>query len=157
MVEKIKASFIFEILGRPPEHIKSTLEGFIDKLGEQQGIEIINKKIHKPKLIEKNEDKKDKETDNEKEKINRDLFTTFAEIELSADNLNLIFMIVINMLPANISIIEPSNLKFSNFELSNLLSELTVKLHKYDEISKAMAIENSNLQKIIKELKAKGQ
>src|SRR3990167_10041087 len=31
-MEKIKCAFIFEILGRPPEHIKESLEEFIDNI-----------------------------------------------------------------------------------------------------------------------------
>ena len=38
--KNIKAMFIFEILGRPPEHIKKTLGELITKLGELSGIEI---------------------------------------------------------------------------------------------------------------------
>ena len=45
MANKIRALFIFEILGRPPEHIKKTLEEFVHKLGQQKGVEIDRKEI----------------------------------------------------------------------------------------------------------------
>ena len=46
---EIKALFIFEILGKPAEHIKKSLEELIDKLGKQKGIQIIKKQIHNNK------------------------------------------------------------------------------------------------------------
>ena len=45
-MEKIKCAFIFEILGRPPEHIKESLEEFIDRIGKVKEISIVRKIIH---------------------------------------------------------------------------------------------------------------
>lgn len=138
---KIKARFIFEILGRPAEHIKNSLEEFVNKLGENKGLEIISRKVHDPKPLE--------------EKNAGDLFTTFAEVEVAAENLNLIFAIVLNMLPANIEINEPEEIKINNFDLSFVLSDLSAKLHKYDEIAKVSLLERNNLIRKIKELEQK--
>lgn len=138
MPEKVKALFIFEILGRPPEHIKKSLGELIYNLGNQKGIQIIRKKIHEPKKLEEN-DKKGKVVTGE------DFFTTFAEVELIADNIDLVSTIVLNMLPAHIEIIEPSEYKFNNFELSSFLTDLAVKIHKYDEIAKVLMFERQNL------------
>ena len=151
MPEKVKVLFIFEILGRPPEHIKKSLYDLINNLGEQKGIEIIRKKIHEPKKLEENKKTKVITGDG--------FFTTFAEVELIADNIDLVFTIVLNMLPAHIEIIEPSEYNFNNFELSSMLTDLAVKIHKYDEVAKVLMIERKNLldklsekEKIIKEL-----
>lgn len=137
-IDKIRALFIFEMLGRPAEHIKEALEGLVDNLGNQKGIEINRRKVHEPKTAEKD----GKEIKN--------LFTTFAEVELTADNLNLIFAVVTNMLPANVEIIEPDELRLKNFDLSSALSELAIKLHRYDEVAKALAIERRNIMNHIK-------
>jgi len=138
---KIKVSFIFEILGRPPEHLKETLKLLIEKLGEQKGIEISSEKIHEPQPMEKEE--------------GEGLFTSFAEVELLLDNLNLVFSVVLNMLPANVEVIEPSELRLKNFELSLILSELTVKLHKYDEIAKMITLREKQLLNKIEEMRKK--
>ncbi|MDD5193648.1 MAG: hypothetical protein PHF67_03610 [Candidatus Nanoarchaeia archaeon] len=140
---KIKAKFIFEILGKPPEHIKNALEEFINKLGENKGLEITSRKVHEPKPLE--------------DKNAKDLFTTFAEVEIKADNLNTVFAIVLNMLPAHVEIIEPEEIKLNNFDLSFVLSDLSVKLHKYDEIAKISLLERNKLLGIIKELEQKVQ
>ena len=139
--EKIRAMFVFEIMGRPPEYIKESLNQFIDKLGENPTIKIEERKVHEPKKIEK-------------ENVS-ELYSTFAEVELVGDNLEIIIDIVLNMLPAHVEIIEPSDIRMQNFELSSVLSKLTVKIHKYDEIAKASLIERSILTKRLEEMQAK--
>jgi len=139
--ETIKAMFIFEILGRPAEHVKETISQLVDKLAEFPGIKINNKKIHEPKLIED-------------EKI-KNLFTTFAEVEVFGKNLNAILTIVFNTMPSHVEIIEPNEFRFKNFDLSSLLSELTIKLHRYDEIAKAITIERNILANKLKEMQEK--
>src|SRR4030042_1478243 len=94
---KIKGLFIFEAMGRPPEHLKKALEEYTKKLGENKGVEITRKEIHGPKPIEK-------------EGI-KDLFTTFSEVEVVVDDINLIFEIALNMLPAHAEIISPADIK----------------------------------------------
>jgi len=138
---EIKALFIFEIMGRPPEHIKNTLGELVDKLGEQKGINIIRKEIHEPKLVEK-------------ENV-QNLFTTFAEVELIADNLNLIFDIALNMLPSHVEILAPKELEFKNFDLSSVVSNLCVKIHKYDELSKISLMEKNSLISQLKQAQEK--
>lgn len=134
----IKAMFIYEVLGRPPEHIKNALEEFIEKLNQQKGLKVVNKKIHEPTPCE--------------DEYAKDLFTTFAEVELSIDNLNLLFSVIYNTLPASVEVIEPSEIGIKNFDLSSILTDLTLKLHKYDEVAKTISIEKAGLLNIIKGL-----
>lgn len=139
--DKIKALFVFEILGRPAEHIKETMRLLIEKLGELEDVEIINKKIHEPKPIEKEDVK--------------NLFTTFSEVEILGQDLNAILNVVFFAMPSHVEIIEPDEIRFKNFDLSNMLSALTVKLHKYDEIAKASIIENKMLAERLKKAEEK--
>ncbi len=139
--KKIIAAFIFEILGRPPKHIENSLEKLIEDLGKINGIDILKKKIHKAKLIKK-------------ENI-KNLFTSFAEVELQADDLNKIFSIVFNMFPAHIEILEPKELILKNFDLSATLSALTVKLHRYDEMTKTLIMQGNILAEKLKECSEK--
>jgi len=135
---KIKALFIFEVMGMPPEHLKKSLEEYIKKLGENKGISIIRKEVHEPKPVEK--------------EGAEGLFTTFAEVEVIVDDLNLIFEITLNMLPAHAEIIEPGNIILKNFDLSSVISNLSIKLHKYDEIAKAITLERNMLIRRLQEM-----
>jgi hypothetical protein len=135
---KIKAVFIFEMLGRPSEYLKSSMEEFIVKIGEIKGVEIISKKIHDPKPIEK-------------EGI-KDFFTNFSEVEVAVDNLLLVFDITLNMLPSHVEILEPSELELRNFDLGSVLSNLAAKLHRYDEVAKTLILERNQLLNKLKEV-----
>lgn len=138
---KIRTMFVFEIMGRPAEHIKSTLNQFIDQLGTLPTIKIESRKVYEPKAVEI------KDVEN--------LFSTFAEVELTADNLDTLFDIVLNMLPSHIEVIEPSELRMQNFDLSNTLSKLTMKIHKYDEIAKASLMKEKMFEQKLNEMQAK--
>jgi hypothetical protein len=143
MSDKIKAMFIFEILGKPPEHIKETMSQLVDKLAELPGIEINKKTIHEPKPIKENADKKGDTSG---------LFTTFAEVEILGKDINSLITVVFYAMPSHVEIIEPEEIRFKNFEMSGLLSDLTVKMHRYDEIAKALMIERNMLIGKLKEL-----
>ncbi len=130
--------FIFEILGKPPEHIKETMSQLVDKLGELPGIKIDKKIIHEPKPI--------------KDENAKDLFTTFAEVEILGKEINSLVDVMFHAMPSHVEIIEPEEIRLRNFDVSSLLSGLTVKLHRYDEIAKALTIERNVLIGKLKEL-----
>jgi hypothetical protein len=138
MTDKIKARFIFEILGKPAEHIKETLSQMIDKLEEIKGVKISEKTIHEPKLIED-------------EKV-KDMYTTFAEVEVVSETMNAILAIIFNMFPANVEIIEPETFVVKNFDYSGLLNEVIAKIHRYDEVTKRLLMERNMLVNKIKEM-----
>ena len=99
--QKIKAVYMFEILGRPPEHIKAALNEFIDKLGEIKGVKVLNKKVSEPKHMDDDESK--------------NFYVTFGEAELEIDDVYTAFFVVFNMLPANVEILEPKHLRIYSF------------------------------------------
>lgn len=153
MSDKIRAMFIFEILGRPPEHIKETMSQLVDKLAEIPGIEIDKKTIHEPKPLK--EENTDKEKNVKGEENTSNLFTTFAEVEILGKDINSLITVVFYAMPSHVEIIEPEEIRFKNFEISGLLSDLTVKMHRYDEIAKALMIERNMLIGKLKELGVK--
>ena len=153
---KIKTLFIFEILGKPAEHIKGSLDKMIDQLGEQKGLEIVRRVVHEPKLIEDDGKSDSKLEQLEKENyVKQKMYSTFAEVEVETDNINLIMSIVLNMLPSHVEVLQPSEFSLNNTELSGLMSELTVKMHKYDEITKVLMLEKDYLIKKLKEAEDK--
>lgn len=149
MSEKIRALFIFEILGKPADYIKDSLSKLVGELAKNKNIEVIRKVVHEPKEVEE----KDNNGKN-KEKVTSELYTTFAEVELIAE-VKLILAIVLNMFPAHVEIIEPNEFRFKNFELSSFLTDLTVKIHKYDEVTKVLMLERNQLLRKLNELSEK--
>jgi len=49
----LHATIIIEILGRPSDYVKESMEKIVDALGKENGIQVINKKVHEPKELEK--------------------------------------------------------------------------------------------------------
>jgi len=135
MAEKILACLILEILGRPADYVKKSLEIVTEKMGSEKGVKIANKKMSEPKPIEKT-----------------DFFTTFGEIEAEFDNLNTLLLIVFNYMPSHVEIIKPNDFRIGNFDLSGMISEIIRKLHQYDEIAKRVIIERNILEAKLKEL-----
>lgn len=148
MADKIKTLFIYEILGKPPEHIKEALNNLIDQIGKNAGIKILNKKVYEPHLIDEEKTKK-------LGKKVEDLYSTFAEVEMEVDSLDLVFKLVVNTLPSNMEILEPSELRLKNFELSQAIAEISIKLHQIDEVAKTLSLERNQLLNIVKELQEK--
>lgn len=131
----IRAIFILEIIGRPAEHLTETLNKIIDEIDKEKGVEVIEKKVKE--VIEMKDQK--------------DFYTTFAEVEIEFEEILQIAGLMFKYMPANIEIIEPELIALSNNGWSEILSELTRRLHGYDEIARVLQIQNAKLQKELKE------
>ncbi|MEK6908601.1 MAG: hypothetical protein AABX23_00940 [Nanoarchaeota archaeon] len=118
----LKAKFIIEILGRPVEHLEKSLSDLIEKLGTEKGVSLLHKEINKAKKVEK--------TDN--------LWTAFADIDLSFESLPLFLNIVMTYLPAHVEIYEPDMFKMNAFETNEFANFVVSRLHNYDALAKRM-------------------
>lgn len=132
---KIKAIMILEILGKPPEHLKNSLEKHIEKIKEEKGVDLIEKKIHDPRPTEKN----------------KEIYTTFAEVEVEVAEILYLVRLMFKYMPSNIEIIEPETIALTNNGWSEVLSELVRKLHGYDEVARMLQNEKKILEKKLKE------
>ena len=121
-MSSITAKFILEILGRPAEHLTSSLNELVDKMGSEKGIKIISKEVHKPKAVEK--------TDN--------LWTAFADIEMEFETLQHFFNAVMMYMPAHVEIVEPESFRINAFEMNELANFLVARLHNYDAVAKKL-------------------
>ena len=153
---KIRSLFIFEMLGKPAEHLKDTLNKLIEQLNTNKDLEVVRKEVHEPKLVEEDETTQNKIEKLERENfIKQGLYSTFAEVEIVTEDLNIVMAIVLNMLPAHVEILEPSEIALTNNNMGALMTELTVKMHKYDEVTKVLMLEKEYLLKQMKEMEDK--
>lgn len=132
---------IFEIMGRPSPYIKEALSQLVDKIREEKGCVIIEKRVFEPKLVEGQQD----------------LFTTFAEVELSFEKLEYLLHVVFTYMPSHIDIVRPQDATMSNAEMNFLVNQLAGKLHQYDEVAKRMMIENDQIKRYLESVKASPQ
>jgi hypothetical protein len=55
-------------------------------------------------------------------------------------------------MPAHVEVVEPELIALTNSGWTDILSELTRRLHAYDEVSRVIQLQNSKMQKKLKEL-----
>ena len=119
-MNKIHASIILEILGKPADHVKKALEDITTKIDSEKGISILNKTLHEPIPVQ------DSKT----------LFTTFAELDVEIESIDRYFALLFTYMPAHVEITKPENLSLSNSEFNEIGNKIVQKLHEYDAITK---------------------
>jgi hypothetical protein len=146
MENTIKAIMTFEMMGKPADYLKETMEKFVETLGKEEGIIIKDKKIYAPKKIENKDE-------NGKLIINRDeIFSTFCEIELELKDMFRLLGLAFKYLPSHVEIIEPEEFKMRNNDFNAIVNEILSKLHNYDAIAKSALINNQLLAKKMQEI-----
>jgi hypothetical protein len=135
-VKWIKATIILEIMGKPPEHLVKTLEEIIKNIGEEKGVSVSSKKINEPAPM----------------KDSKEFYTTFAEVDLEVEDILYLTIIMFKYMPAHIEVLEPELIALTNNGWSDILSELTRRLHGYEEIARILKLQNMKMQKKMQEL-----
>jgi uncharacterized protein YfcZ (UPF0381/DUF406 family) len=157
--QKINVSFIIEILGRPKDHVAETLGKLVDEIDEEKGVQVVEKTLHEPKVLEEKDDKAVQSASGEnseaasqlkKVKEGLELFTSFADVEAEFENLNALLGIIFKYMPSNIEINSPETFVFKNDYVSEILTGVILRLHKYDEITKKLTHDNMELAQKLK-------
>ena len=125
MGKKILFRAIVEVLGKPKEHVDSTLKGYLQKLKENSHYQIVNEELAELKQHEDSE-----------------LWMAFAEIEIKTAGVAEIIDFCFDYMPSLIEIIEPEELQFDSLAVSSFLNDLQAKLHGVDMLAKQMKMEN---------------
>lgn len=136
---KIEVAVIFEILGRPKEHLVDSLKKIIEELGNEKGIKVKESKIHDPTEV----------------KENKELFTTFADLIIEVDSLEWIVVLMFKYMPAHIEIISPEKVTLGNNTWNEFLNELARRLHRYDEVARVLQAEKTILENKLRALTEK--
>jgi len=136
---KILSRIILEVIGKPPEHLIETLKTLIKEMSEEKGITIKEDKIYEPQLI----------------KDQKELHTTFAEIEIETVGMLPIIIVLFKYMPSHVEIISPEHISLDNHSWNEALNETTRRLHGYDEVARVIQNENAILEKRLKDLTEK--
>jgi len=129
----IKALIILEMLGKPKDFVVESLNKTIEKLSEEKDVQLISKDVKEAK----------------EHTQNKEFFTTFAELEVEVTQISTLAMLMFIYMPAHIEVISPEKIMVTNNSYSELLSELTRRLHRYDEIARVLQLELAKAQKKI--------
>jgi hypothetical protein len=136
---KVTAMLVIEILGRPKEHIVESLQKIIDQIKEERGVKLEESKIHEPKEV----------------KDQKDLFTTFAEVEIKVESPLNLAILMFKYMPAHMEIISPEKISLTNNGYGDILNELTRRLHGYDEVARVLQAEKQILTNQLEKLSPK--
>ena len=128
--KEIRFRAIMEIMGRPAEFLTETLNKTIDTLEKEEKMKVLNKQIYEPKELEER----------------KDLFTLFAEVEVSAVGLDSLFGFIVKYAPSNIEIIDTSEIRLPVNEVNMILNGFVEKVHKMEYLDKALRMENAMLK-----------
>jgi len=123
----IKVRVIFEMLGKPKEHIEKTLKGYIENIKTDSNIEVI------------------KEYFADAKEQDGDLWSTFAETEMLVNGMEKLTWLCVNFMPASIEVLEPESLTNTNKELSFWLNDVLSKLHEISLLTKGLVGKDKKL------------
>jgi hypothetical protein len=135
-MEKIRAAMIIEILGKPKDYVKESLVQLVEKLGTEKGVKVTNKTIHEPTEV----------------KDSKELFTTFAEVEVEFDAIENYFGILFAYMPAHIEIIQPEKILLTNIHLNEIGNILMQRLHNYDSVVKKILTEREIMMQQLRKI-----
>lgn len=144
--QKVNADLILEVIGKPPEYLTNTLNGLIDQINKEQGIKVKIKDVKEPKKMEE----KPKIAGSSKGKLKveeqGDFYISFAEIEIEAESISNLTLLIFKYMPAHIEIMSPSSLTLTAGGWNEVLNELIRRLHGYDEIARVLQVEKAILE-----------
>ena len=155
--QKISAAMIFEILGKPPEHLTETLNFIIDSIGKEPGISVKKREIREPKELRDKIGLAEASGSQFKVDEKNDLYLSFADIEIEADKISTLSAVVFKYMPAHIEIISPMNLQLANSDVNDIMNEIVGRLHQYDEVARVLQIEKAVLETKLKSLLEGGE
>jgi hypothetical protein len=130
MAIEITFRALMEVLGKPKEHVKESLEKYISQLKSSDKYTILNEEYAE---VEKREDS--------------DLWATFVELELKTNSMEDLIMFCFEYMPSSIEILQPAEFKLADQDVSHLLSNLQGRLHQIDMVAKQLKLENDILKK----------
>lgn len=134
--KKINAILVFDVIGKPPEHLTETLNDIIKKIDEEKGVSVKEKKINEPVFM----------------KDQKEFYTSFAEIEVEVEEILYLAMLMFKYMPAHVEVISPELITLVNNGWNEIFNELVRRLHGYDEIARVIQMEKSILEKKLKGL-----
>ena len=128
----LRIRVIFEVIGRPKEHVEQTLKAYIENIKtKEEDIHVLNEDYEPAEELEGEEQK--------------GLFGTMVEVEMLVPNIEKLTWLGINFSPASVEILEPSEIKLNQKEIGNWITDMLARLHEIGMFQKSMSSQNEGL------------
>ena len=121
---EIQFKAIIEILGKPKEHVETTMENVMTELEKKEGITVVDKEVAKIKELE-------------------NFFSTYADLELKVADMDKLIDFCFDFLPSSVDILEPEKFDLDSKKLSDFFNDLLAKLHQQSMIIRNLHAENT--------------
>jgi len=128
----LKIRVIFEIVGRPKEHVEQTLKAYIENIKTKE------KEIHV--LSEDYEPAEALEGENQE-----GLFGVMTEVEMLVPNIQKLTWLAINFSPASVEILEPSEITLDQRSAGEWVTDMLARLHEIGMFQKSLTSQNEGL------------
>lgn len=143
--QRINAVIILEVIGRPKEYLKEALQNLIKQVSAMPGISVKRHDIKEPVKMEA----KQKIASSSQEGLEmeeHDFYKSHAEVEIEADNMFNLMVLIFDYPPAHVEIFSPENISLDNVKWNELLNELLRKIHALDEVTRVMQVEKAIIE-----------
>ncbi len=118
----IRAFAIFEVIGRPQEHVEKEVKRYIDTFIKND-IRIIRQDFEKPEKAGEDE--------------HGEYFSVVGEVDFVVDNLEKLLMIITDFTPSHIEIVKPKKLSISDAAMTRFMNNLLQKIHYFAQVTLA--------------------
>lgn len=126
--QRIHARIIIEMMGAPKEHIVKTMELLIEKMKEDENVNLIGAENADP--IEKDK-----------------MWSFFSEMEIEVKDASMLIGFCFDYMPSSVEILSPNNFSLNSAVLGGLLNDMQTRLHQVDMVLKGVSAENQLLKK----------
>jgi hypothetical protein len=134
----LQCHVILELIGKPKEHVEKTMADYVKKIKTDKNIEVISDETAELKSMD---------TGANEDGMIKQMWTTFAEIDMLIKNPLSLTQFCFDYMPASIEIIEPSEVKYSRNDFTGFFNDLQTRLHQLDMIAKQLKTEVLFLRK----------
>ncbi len=122
---------IVEMAGRPAAHLTESLEKHVGILREVKDIEVDRIEVSEPRVIAREDGDKKLEIEEGEE-----MFTAFAECEFECPSFSRLSETMFDFMPSSVEVVEPSNVNLNCTEATDLLNNISGRMHRFDEVAK---------------------
>ena len=122
---------MFEMLGKPKEHIEETIKKYIEKIKTDPDVEVFKEHFGEAKAQDD------------------DLWSTFAEIEMLVKSMDKLTWLSVNFMPASIEIIAPEKKSYTNRELGVWLNDVLARLHEISMMTRSLTSKDKFMSKTL--------
>lgn len=139
----LKCNAVIEVMGKPKEHIEQAMRKYVEQIKQEGNLSVLGIDIAETKRMD---------TGAKQEGMIEEVWTTFAHVEMMANNPVTLMSFCLTYMPASIEIVEPAELRMERDDVTSFFNDLQSRLHQIDMAAKKVKMEVIFLKKNMNKL-----